>query len=53
MVLYFLFTSLKTLTTTYEVYFAFYLFRQVINRKLHIIEDTTQLEIPEPMPVVV
>ena len=36
-----------------EVYFAFYLFRQVINHKPHIFGDITQLEIPEPKSVVV
>ena len=51
-VIFFIYQSQNS-NTAYEVYFAFYLFRQVINRKLHIIGDTTQLEIPEPMPVVV
>ena len=36
MVQYFLYTFIQNSNTAYEVYFAFYLFRQVINHKLHI-----------------
>jgi hypothetical protein len=36
MVRYFLFTFIQNSNTAYEIYFAFYLFRQVINHKLHI-----------------